>query len=63
MNIISKAGIYGIKATIYLASQPEATLIPISRISEATRIPFHYLTKILQDLRRGNIVTSIALIN
>ena len=58
MNVISKASLYGIKAAIFLAKQPRKTFIPISKISKNINIPFHYLAKILQEMRKAEIISS-----
>lgn len=56
---LSKSCLYGIWATIYLASVSEREYIPIREISENLDIPFHFLTKILQALARAGIVLSL----
>ncbi|MGA2297932.1 MAG: Rrf2 family transcriptional regulator [FCB group bacterium] len=58
MILISKASMYGIKAAIYLSKQVQGSYIPISNISKEINVPFHYLTKILQEMRKGNIIRS-----
>ncbi len=56
---LSKSCLYGIWATIYLASVSDREYIPIREISEKLDIPFHFLTKILQALARSGIVLSL----
>lgn len=56
---LSKSCLYGIWATIYLASIKDRKYIPIREISKKLDIPFHFLTKILQALARSGIVLSL----
>ncbi|MFA6571782.1 MAG: Rrf2 family transcriptional regulator [Bacteroidota bacterium] len=63
MVLLSKASLYGIKAAIYLAKQAKGEYIAISKISKDTDIPFHYLTKILQEMRKKELICSSKGIN
>lgn len=54
----SKASLYGIKAAIYLAKLKSGHFCLISKIAEEVDIPFHYLTKILQRMRKDGLVVS-----
>jgi Rrf2 family protein len=58
MKMLSKSSLYGIKALLYLASEPSHDFIPINYISDNTEIPFHYLTKIFQHLGKKGIIES-----
>lgn len=59
MKILSKKSVYGIQAALFVASQgKEQEYVPISRISDALGISFHFLTKILQTLSHHNIMVS-----
>ncbi len=55
--MISRTAEYALRAVVYLATHPGS---PISRsdIAEATCVPVEYLTKILQELDRADIVSS-----
>ena len=56
--LLSKSCIYGIRATLYVASQKDRKFIPIKEISERLEISFHFLTKILQTLTQNDIMKS-----
>jgi len=57
--IFSKSCIYGIRATLYLATQSDKELIPIRDISKEFHISFHFLTKIFQQLTAAGLVRSV----
>jgi Rrf2 family protein len=58
--MLSNSSKYAIKAVLYLAvNSSQATKILAKDISEPTNIPKAYLSKILQELSRHNIVSSI----
>lgn len=56
--ILSKACIYGIRASLYLASKQEEEYNSIRVMSEKLDISFHFLTKILQQLTAQNLMES-----
>ncbi len=56
--MLSKRCSYGIRAIVYLASLKDKQYIPIKQISDELSIPFHFLTKILQQLTANNIMVS-----
>lgn len=56
--ILSKTCIYGIRATLFVATQEADKYVPISKVAEALGISFHFLTKILQTLTQQNIMQS-----
>jgi Rrf2 family protein len=56
--MLSKTCIYGIRATLYVATQNSDKFMPINQIAEALDISFHFLTKILQLLTQQNIMKS-----
>jgi Rrf2 family iron-sulfur cluster assembly transcriptional regulator len=57
--MLSSSCRYGIRAVIYIASQPEnAGLIPIQQISKDLKLPTPFLAKILQELARKKILHS-----
>lgn len=56
--ILSKSCIYGIRAAMYIATQEGRKFIPIKEVSEKLDISFHFLTKILQELTKSEIMVS-----
>lgn len=56
--ILSKACIYGIRASLYLASKAPEEYNSIRQMSEALDISFHFLTKILQQLTAQGLMES-----
>ncbi|HOD66148.1 MAG TPA: Rrf2 family transcriptional regulator [candidate division Zixibacteria bacterium] len=54
----TKAEEYGILGVLYLAERNDATVTPLSEISEARAIPEKFLAKIFQSLSRAGIVRS-----
>jgi len=57
--MLSKSCTYGIWAVLYLSSVEGKEYVPIREISDALKIPFHFLTKILQLLSRAKIVETL----
>lgn len=55
---LSKSCIYGLKASIFLASKNDKGYVNIREISEKLDIPFHFLTKVLQELTHAQILES-----
>ncbi|MBS4027698.1 MAG: Rrf2 family transcriptional regulator [Ignavibacteriales bacterium] len=49
---------YGIQAVLYLASREPESPIHLRDISNALRIPHHFLSKIMQTLERDGVVIS-----
>ncbi len=56
--LLSKSCVYGLRASLYLASKKEGEFIPIKRMSDKLEISFHFLTKILQQLTAEGILES-----
>lgn len=57
--LLSKRCLYGLRAVLYLVIQPEESgYISIKVIAEALGVPFHFLTKVLQDLTRAGMLVS-----
>jgi len=56
--LFSKSCIYGLRATIYIASQKDREFVPISEIADKLQISFHFLTKILQNLTKFKLMKS-----
>lgn len=59
--ILSKACVYGMRASLYLAAKEDDDngFISISRISEELDISRHFLTKILQELTQADLLESL----
>lgn len=56
--LLSKSCIYGLRASLYLASHGNENYIPIRKMSDRLEISFHFLTKILQQLTAEGILES-----
>jgi Rrf2 family iron-sulfur cluster assembly transcriptional regulator len=57
--MLSNSCIYGIRAVVYLASQPAAeSKTGIKKISSELKLPAPFLAKILQQLAKQKILTS-----
>jgi len=56
--MISKTGIYGIRAMLALAKLPEGEHAGVPRIAELVDVPPSYLSKLLQILARSGLVKS-----
>ena len=58
MRIFSKSLSYTLKAIIYLANNSEGRLTLAAEIAKEEKIPYHYLSKLLQQLTKFRIVDS-----
>ena len=56
--LLSKSCIYGLRASLYLASRQSQDYIPIRKMSDDLEISFHFLTKILQQLTAESLLES-----
>ena len=56
--LLSKSCIYGIRASLYLASKKNDEFNSIREMSESLEISFHFLTKILQQLTSRGFMES-----
>lgn len=56
--IFSKSCEYALQASLYLAQRPQGEYVLLRDISENLKIPHHFLSKVLQNLSRADIVTS-----
>lgn len=56
--LLSKSCVYGLRATLYLASHGNETYVPIRTMSDRLDISFHFLTKILQQLTAEGMLES-----
>ena len=57
--ILSRATGYGIRALAYLAKQTDLRLCSLNEIADSENIPPVYLRKLLGELRRRRIITSV----
>jgi Rrf2 family transcriptional regulator, iron-sulfur cluster assembly transcription factor len=56
--LLSKSCVYGLRATLYLATKGEKEFTPIKKMSDKLEISFHFLTKILQQLTADGMLES-----
>ncbi|MEM6452458.1 MAG: Rrf2 family transcriptional regulator [Cyanobacteria bacterium P01_D01_bin.105] len=56
---LTTRGHYSVKALLDLSLQPSGQVSSVSAISERQRLPAPYLEKLLIELRRAHIVTSV----
>jgi len=58
--LLSKACIYGIRASLYMAAMHEQQrrFVPIREMSDKLDLSFHFLTKILQQLTSAGLMES-----
>lgn len=56
--LLSNSCVYGLRASLYLASRNNGEYIPIRKMSDKLEISFHFLTKILQQLTAEGIMES-----
>lgn len=58
MALLSKSCVYGIRASIFIASEEENGYISISQVAKELNLSPHFLTKILQELTSENLLLS-----
>lgn len=56
--LLSKSCVYGLRASLYLATRENGEFIPIKKMSDKLEISFHFLTKILQQLTADGLLES-----
>lgn len=56
--LLSKSCVYGLRASLYLATRRNEEFTPIRKMSDKLEISFHFLTKILQQLTAEDILES-----
>ncbi|TYP94778.1 transcriptional regulator, BadM/Rrf2 family [Fodinibius salinus] len=56
--LFSKSCVYGLRATLFLASKEDEEHTSIRELSEELDISFHFLTKILQQLTEVDLLES-----
>lgn len=57
--LLSKSCVYGLRASLFLASNQNGKYISIKELSEKLDISFHFLTKILQQLTAVDLMESL----
>lgn len=55
---LTRDGEYGVRAVLFLASQPPGKISHITEIAETQEVPKSYLSKIMQHLVRSGLVRS-----
>lgn len=50
---------YALQAVLYIALKPQGTMSSIKEMTKKLDIPYHFLGKILQDLSRKGLLTSM----
>lgn len=56
--LLSKTCIYGIRASVLLATKKQDDFITIRKLSDELDISFHFLTKVLQKLTKSELLES-----
>ncbi|HKL20137.1 MAG TPA: Rrf2 family transcriptional regulator [Halalkalibaculum sp.] len=56
--LLSKSCVYGLRASLFLASNQDGDYISIREMSDKLNISFHFLTKILQQLSAAGLMES-----
>lgn len=56
--LLSKSCVYGLRASLFLASNQDRDYISIREMSDKLNISFHFLTKILQQLTAAGLMES-----
>lgn len=56
--LLSKTCIYGLRASVLLASKKQGDFVTIRELSDELEISFHFLTKVLQRLTKSELLES-----
>jgi len=56
--LLSKACIYGLRSSLYLAVHQDGEYVSIKKVSDTLNISFHFLTKVLQELTGAGLMES-----
>ena len=56
--ILTRSADYALRATMYLATRPQGTVVPLDEIAQSQRVPAALLSKILQTLVKGGLLRS-----
>lgn len=57
--LLSKSCVYGLRASLFLASNQNGEYVSIKELSKQLDISFHFLTKILQQLTAVDLLESL----
>lgn len=57
--IFSRQCEYALQAVLYLALRPEGEMTSIKEMTDKLGIPYHFLAKILQDLSKKGLLSSL----
>ncbi|MBN2733018.1 MAG: Rrf2 family transcriptional regulator [Balneolaceae bacterium] len=57
--LLSKSCVYGLRASLFLASNQNSEYVSIKELSKQLDISFHFLTKILQQLTAVDLLKSL----
>lgn len=57
--LLSKSCVYGLRASLFLASNQNGEFVSIREMSDKLDISFHFLTKILQQLTAAGLMESM----
>lgn len=57
--LLSKSCVYGLRASLFLASNQNGEYVSIKELSKQLDISFHFLTKILQQLTAVDLLKSL----
>jgi Rrf2 family protein len=49
---------YALEGLLVLARQPQGSVMPLKHVAQAANVPANFLARILQKLKRHNLVTS-----
>lgn len=58
MALLSKSCVYGIRSSIFIASEAKEGYISISKVAKELNLSAHFLTKILQQLTNEGLLLS-----
>jgi Rrf2 family protein len=58
-SLFSRQCEYALQAVLYLALQPAGEMTSIKKLAKLLGIPYHFLGKIMQDLTRKGLLTSL----
>lgn len=56
--LLTKSCIYALRSSVYLAKQEAECYVTIKELSDELKISFHFLTKVLQQLTKQEILKS-----
>ena len=56
--MLSRTAEYALRAIVHLAAQGADASLNVAQIAQSTKVPQGYLSKVLQQLVRGGVITS-----